>query len=185
MRRALAALGALAACGHPAPTTTARGCPTAAVVASSQEQLDALAGCARLPGLSVRSAAPLDLAPLAGLAQVDGDLIIGPTLALTSVGLPGLRTVGGRFAVVSGGAISGVFAPTVVEVGALEIRDLPSLATLSLSRLVSIGGPITIARVLALELVDVSALTTTGAVAIDAPPATTWLGARPVGAAGP
>ena len=51
--------------------------------------------------------------------------------------------------------------------------------TLSVPRLTAVPGALTIARVLALELVDLSALTTTGAATIDAPAAATWLGARP------
>ena len=70
MRLGLGAL-ALAGCHHGAAPST-RACPDRAVVASSQAQVDALAGCARLAGLTVRTAAPLDLAPLADLARVDG-----------------------------------------------------------------------------------------------------------------
>ena len=44
-------------------------CPTAPVVVTSQDGLVALAACRELPGLTVRSAGPLDLAPLARLVE--------------------------------------------------------------------------------------------------------------------
>lgn len=167
------------ACRHgaaPAPVA----CPTAPVVVASAEPLAALRGCARLPGLTVRSAAPIELAALAALEVVDGDLVIGPTLALSSIGLPALRQVGGRFAVVANGAATGVFAPALTAVGALEITDDAALTTLSLPRLAAVAGDATVRRAAALETIDASALTRVGGdLTVEAPAATVWLGTRP------
>ncbi|MBK7073965.1 MAG: hypothetical protein IPH44_16850 [Myxococcales bacterium] len=172
---ALAALG----CRHGAAPAPA-ACPTAPVVAASAEQLAALRGCARLPALTIRSAAPIDLSALTGLEAVDGDLVIGPTLALSSVGLPALRQVGGRFAVVANGAATGVFAPALTAVGALEITDDAALVTLSLPRLAEVTGDATVRRAAALETIDASALARVGGdLTVEAPAATVWLGARP------
>lgn len=182
--KAPVALLALAGCGHPAAPRPPP-CPDAPVVVSSQEDLDALAPCAGLPGLTVKSGAPLDLTPLAGLTAIDGDLVIGPTLALGRVALPGLTTVGGKVAIVSGGALGGVFLPALTRAGAIEVRDHPGLADLLLPRLATVERDLAIVRVPTLELVDASALATVGgAVTIAAPALTTWLGAPPT-AAGP
>jgi hypothetical protein len=166
-RWALVALAALG-CRHGAAPAPA-ACPIAPVVVASAEQLTALGGCARLPGLTIRSAAPIDLAPLAALEVVDGDLVVGPTLALTSIGLPALRQVGGRLAVVANGAVAGVFAPALTSVGALEVTDDAALTTLSVPRLAEVTGALTIRRVARVG----------GDLTVEAPAATVWLGGRP------
>lgn len=178
MRRAAALVVAATAC-HPRPAR-APSCPSAPVVVTSPEALAALAGCRRLPGLTVRGAGPLSLAPLAELVQVDGDLVIGPTLALDAVGLPALVEVGGRLALVSSAAAAGLYAPRLTAVGALEVRDDLSLVTVSLPALATVAGPVTLTRLPALELVDTSALVRVdGAVAIAVPEGALWLGRRP------
>ncbi len=181
MRRALAVVALVAACSHGgAPRTPTPRCPSTPVVASSQADLDALAGCARLPGLTVRGGGDYALAPLAELAQVDGDLVVGPTLALGSVGLPALTTVGGRFAVVSSAAVTGVFAPALTAVGSLEVRDNASLVTLSLPRLARVEAAWTLLRVPLVEMVDASAVIHVGgAVVTSVSPTATWLGTPP------
>ena len=179
MTRPAALVVALAAACHPRPAPPP-ACPTAPVVAAGPEALAALAGCQRVPGLTVRGAGPLSLAPLAELVQVDGDLVIGPTLALDAVGLPALEEVGGRLAVVSSAAATGLYAPRLTAVGALEIRDDLSLATVSLPALATVAGPLTVTRLPALELVDTSALTRVdGAVVVAVPDGALWLGRRP------
>lgn len=180
MTRAVAlGLVLVAAACRPRPTP-APTCPTAPVVASSPEALAALAGCRRVAGLTVRGAGPLSLAPLADLERVDGELVIGPTLALDAVGLPALVEVGGRLAVVSSAAAAGLYAPRLTAVGALEVRDDLSLATVSLPALATVAGPVTLTRLPALELVDTSALVRVdGAVAIAVPEGALWLGRRP------
>ena len=173
---ALTSLGACAARTTPQPPP----CPTAPVVASSQADLDALAGCPTLAGLTIRSAAPLDLAPLATLTAVRGDLVIGPTLALERVTLPALAEVGGRLAIVSYGGVRGVVLLALTRVGALELRDSLGLTEVLIPRLATVTAAVLIVRVPALELVDASALTTVGAaLTITAPRLATWLGTPP------
>jgi hypothetical protein len=178
--RAAVAVVVAAGCRHGAAPAPAPPCPGDAVVVSSQETLDALAGCQRLAGLTLRGGAPYDLAPLASLARVDGELVIGPTLAMASIGLPALATVGGRLAIVSNGSAGGVFAPALVTVGALEVRDNASLTTLSVPRLANVAGALTLVRNDALEMVDASSLAAPlGPVQVAVRAAVTWLGDRP------
>lgn len=172
----IALLGACAARTTPRPPP----CPTVAVVVSSQADLDALSGCPTLAGLTIRSAAPLDLAPLAALTAVRGDLVIGPTLALERVTLPALAEVGGRLAIVSNGGVRGVVLLALTRVGALELRDGLGLTEVLIPRLATVTAAVLIVRVPALELVDASALTTIGAaLTITAPRLATWLGTPP------
>ncbi|MEZ4401919.1 MAG: hypothetical protein R3B06_17955 [Kofleriaceae bacterium] len=169
----------LAACRH-GGAPVAGPCPTAPVVVAAQAQVDALAGCASLAALHVRSAAPLDLTPLGGLVEVTGDLTIGPTLAITSVGLPALRRVGGTFRLDSGGLVSGVFAPQLTAVGGLTMRDAPALTTVSVPALTTVAGDVRLERVPALEHVDALALTTVvGDLVVIAPALSSWLGLAP------
>lgn len=180
--RALAVTAlALAACpSRTPPRAPAAACPTTPQVVTAQAQVDALAGCASLPALTLRGAAPLDLAPLATLTTVDGDLVIGPTFALDRVHLPGLATVGGRVAIVSGGTVTAIQLPALTTAGALEIRDHLSLAQLVVSRLATVTGAVTIVRVPTLELVDAGALTAIGGdLTVAAPALSTWLGTPP------
>lgn len=178
---ARAALVVVAACGPgAAPRAPAPACPAAPVVITAQAEVDALAACTSLPGLELRGAAPLDLAPLAGLARVDDALVIGPTFALDHVVLPGLASVGGRLAVVSGGNVTSILLPALTRAGAIEIRDHLSLAQVVVPRLAAVDGAFTLVRVPTLELVDATALAAIGGdVAIAAPALVTWLGALP------
>lgn len=171
---------AAAACSGPSARPRPPPCPSTPVVATSQESLDALAGCRSLPGLTIRSAAHLDLAPLAGLTAVGGELVIGPTLALDRVALPALASVDGRLAIVSGGSVGGIFLPAVTRVGDFEVRDQVALAELIVPRLAAVTGSVTIVRVPALELVDLSSLATIGGdLTVAAPQMSTWLGDAP------
>lgn len=180
MRRALLIASALllAGCGHGGAARPRPRCPVAGPVALyGQDDVAAVAGCARLPGLTVRTAAPIDLAPLTALVAIDGDLIIGPTLGITTLALPAVATITGRIRVAGNGDLTGLFLPALRAAGAVEIVDDPVLVSVSAPALTTITGPLTLARLPALELVDTHALTTVaGPVTATAVPAlTTWL----------
>ncbi len=167
---------ALAAChASPAPP---RRCPTTIVRVASQAELDRLAGCVQLAGLAVRTAAPLDLAPLEALARVDGDLVIGPSLAIGTVRLPALATVGGVLQIAGNGDLAGVYLPRLTAVGALSIRDDVALVQISMPALLAVAGAALIARAPSLELIDTSATPRIagGLIVHGVPSLVTWIG---------
>ncbi len=178
MRSLLSLALGLAACksgGAAAPVV----CPVAGPVAiRDPEDVAALAGCARVPGLEVRTAMTVDLTSLTGLTSIDGDLVIGPTLAITTLSLPAVTEVTGQVRIGGNGDLTGLFLPALTEAGAVDISDDPSLVSLSAPALTAIHGPLTLVRLPALEVIDTSnlhavggALTLTGVGAL-----TTWIG---------
>lgn len=166
---AVALAAALAAgCGHPA-RPRAPACPAGDVVVQSQADVARLAGCARLPGgLAIRSGAPLDLGPLAGLEEVRGDLVIGPTLAVGGIGgFSRLRAVGGALRVSSNGSATGAWFPALERAGAVEVVGNVSLAELVLPRLAAVDGDVVIRSNPSLQLVDAGALTRARRLAVE------------------
>ncbi|HVV86125.1 MAG TPA: hypothetical protein VHE35_23875 [Kofleriaceae bacterium] len=150
---------AAAGCHGGAPARPRASCPVGGqAIVYGQEDVDALAGCARLAGLTVRTAAPVELARLTALVAIDGDLVIGPTLANTTLSLPALALVGGRVRVSGNGDLSGLYLPALRRAGAVEIVDDPVLVSVSAPALAAVGGAVTLERLPALELVDSGAL---------------------------
>ena len=169
---------AMAACGHRrAPAVTV--CPVSGpVMLYGPEDVDGLRACARVPGLTIRTGAPLDLSKLTALSVIDGDLVIGPTLAITTIALPALTEVTQTIRIAGNGELAGVFLPALRRVGALEVADDPGLLTFSAPALTEVVGPITLARLPSLEVFDSHALITVGgAVTVTGTPdGLTWLG---------
>ncbi len=162
--------------GGAAATTPAARCPTAPVRVTAQRELDRLRGCSRLAGLELRGAVPFELAPLAGLTGIDGDLVVRSTFALSGLRLPALTEVGGELAVVGNLALGGVYLPALARAGAIVIADDPVLTELMLPALVAVGR-LHVARVASLELVDVSALPAVADLQVErAPRLTAWYG---------
>lgn len=176
---------ALAAChGGAAPPPT---CPAVGPVAiHGPEDVAALATCARVPGLVVRTAAPVDLSSLTDLIAIDGDLAIGPTLSISTLSIPAVRELRGALRVSGNGDLTGLFLPALATAGAVEIVDDPSLASISAPALAAIDGGLTLARLPALELVDTSSLARVGgAVRVSGVPIlANWVGPAPA-VAGP
>ena len=194
MRPSLASLALVAACARPpvvAPAAPACPADRRLVLASQDDVLRARA-CTSAQTVVVRTGAPVDLKPLAQLATIDGDLVIGPTVGIDTVSLGGLRTVGGNVRVVSNGLLQGVFLPRLEQAGRIEIEGNVALTTVSLPRLARVDGAVRVtdnaelalldvpvlavidqALVLAadpkLELVDAGALQHAGSVALDVP----------------
>lgn len=150
---------------------------TAIARVAAQEDVVALARCARLGGLVVRSGAPLDLAALAGLVEVTGDVSIGPTLSLSSLSLPALQTIGGTLRISGNGALGGVLLPALVNAPRLELEHNAALTSAALPRL-SRAERLAIRGNGELEVLTVSALVEVGELVIEGSPLLGLLGAE-------
>lgn len=155
-------------------------CPAGDVVIAAQDQVAALAPCTAIHGtLQIRSGAPLDLRPLAGLGAIDGDLRIGPTLGLGDLdGFGGLRAIGGTLRIAANAEATGAWFPVLASVGRLEIAGNPALAGFYAPALARIPA-LVVRDNGALELVALPADAAIGAVDIAHDPA--WPAeARPI-----
>lgn len=154
--------GSPSASAPSAPSPPAASCPVTPVRVHAQRELDALRGCAELAGLELRGAVPFDLAPLASLASIDGDLAVRSTFALGSLRLPALARVTGAVTLVSNLDMAGVYLPALASAGSITITDAPPLIQIMLPALARVDGDLTLARLPSLELVDLSALPAVG-----------------------
>ena len=165
MRRSLASLALVAACGGPrvaAPSQPA-ACPAdRKLVLASQDDVRRALGCQRVAGVVVRTGATIDLSPLVHLATIDGDLVIGPTVGIDEVALPELRSVGGTIHVGSNGSLRGLYLPQLARAGRLDIDGNVVLTTISLPRLAAVDGALLVTDNAALELLDAPALVSVG-----------------------
>ena len=179
--RSLALALALVGCGgRGAPAgPVPRACPTGDVRVYGQSDLDGLRGCSHVGRLEVRTAATLDLAPLTALARVDGDLVVGPTLALASLRLPALAEVVGAIRIQRNSDLQGVYLPALARTGALEVSDNLALAQVSAPSLREVTGDVRIERAPSLELIETaSGPRVLGALRVGAAPRlATWIGA--------
>jgi len=160
MTRSLAALVLVAGCGGAEPATAgpAAGCDGDHLI-SRQEDVVAIAACGRVDGsVTIRGAAPLDLAVLTPLEAVGGDLTIGPTFALDTVVVDGVREVGGALRVVSNGLATGIFLPRLERAGAIEIAANGAAAGVSMPALVRIDRDLVVEDNPGLEHLDAGAL---------------------------
>jgi hypothetical protein len=144
------------------PPRPSRRCPDAAIVVSSQADLAGLARCTSLPGITIRSAASLDVAALATLTTITGDLVIGPTVAMHDISLGGLRVVEGAVRVTSNSLVQRVHLPRLERAGQLAIEGNAALTTILLPRLVAVQGGLRVTGNAGLELIDVAALGSVG-----------------------
>lgn len=125
--------------------------------------LERLASCATLHGLTVRSGATLDLSVLRVLTTITSDLVVGPTVAVEDVELPALRTVGGAIHIVGNGLLERLRLPRLERAGEVVIDGNPVVATIALPRLRIVHGALRITDNAALELIDLAALATVDA----------------------
>lgn len=158
MRLLLVSLAACHAAQPVAPT-----CPTdRKLVLASQEDVRRASTCTTAVGISVRTGGSVDLSKLRALAQVDGDLVIGPTVALDEATFPELISVGGTIRVGANGSLRGVYLPRLERAGRIEVDGNVALTTVSLPRLTNVDGGIVITDNAALELIDASSLVNVG-----------------------
>jgi hypothetical protein len=138
-------------------------CPTdRTVVLASQDDVVHFAGCERASGVTIRSGATLDLAPLHELAEITGDLTIGPTVGIDEAAFTGLRRVGGAVHVSGNGSLVGLFLPRLEHAGRVIVDGNASLTTVSLPHLVDVDDSLVITDSPGLELIDATALTSVG-----------------------
>jgi hypothetical protein len=154
------ALVALTGCSASPASRAAPGCPDGVTLVASRGDLERLASCGTLRGLTVRSAAALDVSELRALTAITGDLVIGPTVAVEDVELPALHTVGGAIRVVGNGLLRQLRLPRLERAGEVVIDGNPVVATIALSRLQTVHGALRITDNAALELLDLAALAT-------------------------
>jgi len=126
------------------------------------EDVTALAGCERVSGLTIRTGASLDLAPLRELAEIDGDLVVGPTVGVEEVALNGLVRVGGAIRIADNGSLRGVFLPRLEEAGRVDVEGNASLTSIAMPRLTQVQGGLVVTGNQALALVDAPVLTRVG-----------------------
>ena len=158
------ALVLLAACGGAERPETPRA-PTCAgeIVITGEDALASLAGCRRLDGsLVIRGGAAFDLTRLDELEVVTGDLTIGPTFALETITVTGLREVGGAVHVISNAAAGGASLPALERAGSLEVAANVDLGRFVAPRLTDVAGDVTIADNPDLELLQLGALARVG-----------------------
>jgi hypothetical protein len=120
-----------------------------------------LAHCTSAAALTIRTAAPLDLSAMQ-LAEIRGDLVIGPSVGIEVVLLPALRSVGGRVHASSNASLRAITLPALATAGALEVDGDVSLTTLALPHLAAVAGGVSITDGPELELIDLPALTAIG-----------------------
>ena len=144
------------------PETVRSGCGSdQTVLLGGQDDVAAVAGCTTLPGLTIRTAAPLRLEPLRRLVTITGDLVIGPSVGLDEATLPELRTIGGTLRVISNGNLHGLFLPKLERAGRIEVEANVAITSVSLPRLAAVEA-LVITDDPELELIDVSSLATVG-----------------------
>jgi hypothetical protein len=163
----------VAACGGAErPETPRAPTCTGEIVVTSEDALATIAGCRRLDGsLVIRGGASFDLTRLDELEVIAGDLTIGPTFALETITLTGVREVGGAVHVISNAAANGASLPALERAGSLEVAANVDLGRFVAPRLRDLAGDLTITDNPDLELLQLGALARVGgAVSLTANP---------------
>jgi hypothetical protein len=147
------------ACGVTTRSTGAPSCPRRGpVVLASQTDIARVAHCTTLPGVTVRSGAPLDTSALRSLTTIAGDLTIGPTVGIHEIAIGELRTVEGTIRASNNGLLQGLFLPKLDRAGRIDIDGNVALTTISLPRLAAVHGALHITDNASLEAVDMPVL---------------------------
>jgi hypothetical protein len=127
-----------------------------------QEDVAKVAGCAMAGGVRIRTGATIDVSPLHELAEISGDLAVGPTVGLDTVSFNGLLRVGGTIRIVSNGSLRGVYLPRLEHAGRIEIDGNVVLSTISMPRLVDVTGSLVVTDNADLELLSAGNLESVG-----------------------
>lgn len=151
-------LASLAACSAPqAPRELACGAETKLVL-RGQDDVVAAARCHTVASLAIRTGAALDLAPLAKLAVIRGELRVGPTVGFVQLELPELSSAG-AVTIVGNGDLHGVALPALTSTGRVDIESNIALTSLALPRLAT-ATAISVKGHAELGIVELSALET-------------------------
>jgi hypothetical protein len=132
------------------------------VVLEAQEDVAKIAGCKVVTGLVIRSGATLDLAPLHELEEINGDLVVGPTVGIEEVALNRVRVIEGAVRVSKNPSLRGLFLPRLEQAGRIFVEDNGALTTIALPRIGSIHGAMVISDNHSLELIAAGELTSIG-----------------------
>jgi hypothetical protein len=167
MRRPRISALLLVLAGCPGPRTgggaAPSSCPTDRTIAlTSQDEVDRLAGCEALSGITIRTGAPLQLQALRTLETLTGDLVIGPTVGLEELSLAELREVGGAIQVESNNSLRTLLLPRLERAGRIDVESNAALSTISMPRLDSVESSLVVTGNGSLELLYVSAVTRIG-----------------------
>lgn len=117
-------------------------------VITSEEDLEAIAGCNTLGALTIENSTLTDLSPLAALNTVDGDLIVRGNSELTSLhGLEGLTTVGRDLVITGNDSLTSVDALDALETLGrdLELSAAQLSSEMSFSALRRVNGNLRVA----------------------------------------
>jgi hypothetical protein len=128
------------------------------ITIATQEDVASFAGCTHARDVAIRTGASIDLAPLAKLERIDGDLVIGPTVGLEEVGLNGLEHVGGAIRVADNASMHGLYLARLIDAGRVVVDGNPDLRTIAMPRVAAIHGPLVITDNPRLELLTASDL---------------------------
>lgn len=138
-------------------------CPEGRTVELSlPEDVTRLAGCEKVGGIVIRTGATIDVAPLAELEEITGDLSVGPTVGVDTIAFNGLLRVGGTIRVANNGSLRGLYLPRLEHAGRIEVDNNAVLSTISLPRLADVASSLVITDNNALELVTATLLATIG-----------------------
>ena len=134
-------------------------CPQDRTIAiTTQDDVARFAGCTRARNVVIHTGATVDLAPLAHLDEIRGDLVIGPTVGIEEAGLNGLEHVGGAIRVTDNAAMHGLYLPRLIDAGRVVIDGNRGLRTVALPRAHEIHGAFVVTDNPKLELVTATEL---------------------------
>lgn len=157
MRLLPSSVALVIACGpaHVFHKDPERGCADATL--AGQEDVAAIAGCSAIGSITIRTGMALDLKPLARLETIRGDLVVGPSVGLSELALPRLRTVS-AIKLVGNGDLHGIFLPKLERAKAIDIANNNVLTTISMPVLAAIDGKLDITSNPALEALNLAVL---------------------------
>ena len=151
------ALLVLAACSGPQRAEPPACTAETALVLGGQDDVAAAARCTVVASLTIRTGAPLDLAPLAALREVRGAIVVGPSVGFEELRLAGL-VAAGSLAVSANGNLLAVQLPELASSGAIEIASNSALTTIAMPRLAVARGDIAVVGNSEVGLVELSGL---------------------------
>lgn len=177
MLKPVAILAVAVGCGSsekPAQTPARPACPRGGAIVHVDEEAAALAGCKRIDGDLVvgPSFAMTSAAALGSIEEVTGSFEVSSNAALAGLYMGGLRRVGGGVTIDSNLSAETISLHHLVEVGGdLVVRENRSLLRLDLSALKTVGGRLEVSDHPLLDSVSLDALASAGDLAIDGNPA--------------
>jgi hypothetical protein len=163
----------LASCGPPLRLhpDAEHGCTD--IVLHGQDDVAAAAGCRTVDSLTIKTGMALDLTPLGRLETVKGPIVVGPSVGMTELALPHLRTAA-SIQIVSNGNLQRCQFPALVKSPAIEIENNATLFTLSMPALLEVGR-LSLRDNAALESIDFTKLASATDVVIEKNPKLTMI----------